>query len=525
VIKLSVQVSYKKQVTLGIIGVTILLLAIEVIANVWWITQIHCEFEQNEIFQNFDEVEKRQLCLDFYNLKISGDEIIPNQSTNSITINSLGFRGTEFSVIKPSDTYRIFMIGGSTMFGAGATSDETTIPGYLQHLLNEKDFGFDIAVINSGIQGADSNTELNLIEQKLIRFSPDLIIIYDGWNDLRANHTLMEVKENWETICEFGKKNDFDVIITLQPIAGFGNKILTKQELEYAQTGTDYNNSPLIESLSVYQDYAKKLSEIKTCTGTFDLRGVYDTEVGPIYWDEAHVSDIGNSIIAKSLNTTIFPIVSKNYELGTFENKKDAVKTSLLVYDNREIVVEVELLPSNEFENKKIQIITHDNTSNEVIQNVTYFLSVSKDNENLLGEYFFAEDGILIIDIQPNNDSIIKVIGEKQYDNNAYVMLGSKYSHGMSEENLTSVTPLQIIGPIFDTEGIYTFDIELRTIDSRDNWVFSLSGFHSQVTIGEDIILKDSIVKDQPSFQIEDLLRKIFSYYKTPILLNEIFKW
>ena len=235
------------------------------------------------------------------------------------------------------------------------------------------------------------------------------------------------------------KKNDFDVIITLQPIAGFADKILTKQELEYAQTGTDYNNSPLIESLSVYQDYAKKLSEIKTCTGTFDLRGVYDTEVGPIYWDEAHVSDIGNSIIAKSLNTTIFPIVSKNYELGTFENKKDAVKTSLLVYDNREIVVEVELLPSNEFENKKIQIITHDNTSNEVIQNVTYFLSVSKDNENLLGEYFFAEDGILIIDIQPNNDSIIKVIGEKQYDNNAYVMLGSKYSHGMSEENLTSV--------------------------------------------------------------------------------------
>ena len=48
---------------------------------------------------------------------------------------SLGFRGTEFSEIKPSDTYRIFMIGGSTMFGAGATSDETTIPGYLQQLI------------------------------------------------------------------------------------------------------------------------------------------------------------------------------------------------------------------------------------------------------------------------------------------------------------------------------------------------------------------------------------------------------
>ena len=52
--KSSVQVSYKKQVTLGIIGVTILLLFIEAIANVWWIAQIHCEFEQNEIFQNLE---------------------------------------------------------------------------------------------------------------------------------------------------------------------------------------------------------------------------------------------------------------------------------------------------------------------------------------------------------------------------------------------------------------------------------------------------------------------------------------
>ena len=145
---MSVQVSYKKQTVLGIIGLVILLLVIEVIANVWWVTQINCEFEENEIFQNINEEKKRQLCLDFYEIKTSNDEIIPNQSTDSITINTLGFRGGEFSEIKPSDTYRIFMVGGSTMFGAGATSDDTTIPGYLQQLLNEKDFGFDIEIIN-----------------------------------------------------------------------------------------------------------------------------------------------------------------------------------------------------------------------------------------------------------------------------------------------------------------------------------------------------------------------------------------
>jgi len=510
VIKLSVQVSYKKQTTLGIIGIIILLLVIEVVANVWWVTQINCEFEQNEIFQNFDEVEKRQLCLDFYNLKTSGDEIIPGQNADSITINSLGFRGDEFSEIKPSNTYRIFMVGGSTMFGAGATSDKATIPGYLQHHLNGKDFGFDIEVINSGIQGADSNTELKSIKQKLVRLSPDLLIIYDGWNDMRANNNPMEVKENWESICKFGQENDFDVIVTLQPIAGFGNKVLTKQELKYANTGEDYSNNPLIESLSVYQDYAKNLSEVKTCTKTYDLRSVFDSETGPIYWDQGHVSDKGNSIVAKSLFNAVFPIVSENYGFSIFETENNIQKTSSLLYDDREIIVTVELLPSNESEKKKVKISTYDNTNKEDVLNVTYFLAISKNNENLLREYFFANDGIIIFDVFPEDINKVQVSGEQQYNHNAYVM--------------SDMTPLQVKGPIFSTDGIYTFDTELRTIDNTDNWVFNLSGFHSEINIEKDITFEETFTENRPSYQTEDLLRKIFSYYKTPILLNEIFK-
>jgi len=506
----SVQVSYKKQATLGIIGIVILLLAIEAIANVWWITQIHCEFEQNEIFQDINEEKKRQLCLDFYEIKTSGDELIPDQSTESITINSLGFRGAEFSNIKPLNTYRIFMVGGSTMFGAGATSDETTIPGYLQQFLNEKDFGFDIEVINSGIQGADSNTELNLIEQKLVRFSPDLIIIYDGMNDLRASNPPNELKENWERICEFGKENDFDVTISLQPIAGFGNKVLTKQELEYTQTGEYYNKKSLIESLPVYQNYAKNLLEIKSCAKTIDLRDVFDDEVEPIYWDEVHVSDLGNAIVAKSFLNTVFSIVSENYGFSTFETEKGIKKTSSLLYDDREIVVTVELLPSNESENKKVKISTYDNTNKKDVLNVTYFLAISKNNENLLREYFFAEDGILIFNVFSEDSNQVQVFGEQQYDHNAYVM--------------SDVTPLQVKGPIFSTDGIYIFDTELRTIDDINNWVFNLSGFHSEINIEKDITFEETFTEKISFFQTEDLLRKIFSNYKTPILLNEIFK-
>ena len=94
---MSVQVSYKKQTLLGIIGLLILFLTIEAIANVWWVTQINCEFEENEIFMNMNDGKKRQLCVDLYEVKTLGDELIPNQQSSSVTINSLGFRGDEFS--------------------------------------------------------------------------------------------------------------------------------------------------------------------------------------------------------------------------------------------------------------------------------------------------------------------------------------------------------------------------------------------------------------------------------------------
>ena len=256
-----------------------------------------------------NESQKRQMCVDLYEMRTSGSELIPNQSSNTININSFGFRGDEFSINKSDDEYRIFMLGGSTMFGTGATSDDTTIPGYLQNILENK-FNQNIQVINAGIQAADSDTEISLIENKLKKFSADLMIIYDGWNDLRASNDAEKVFSNWNKMCQIGKENNFEVIVTLQPIAGFGNKILTKQELDYSTNGEDYAKKSLINSLNKYEKYAEKLLELKTCMGVIDLRNIFDNEIQPIYWDQGHVSDTGNKIVA----TGIYQEISqKNY--------------------------------------------------------------------------------------------------------------------------------------------------------------------------------------------------------------------
>ena len=90
-----------------------------------------------------------------------------------------------------------------------------------------------------------------------------------------------------------------------------------------------------------------------------------------------------------------------------------------------------------------------------------------------------------MLNVEPSSIDEIKVTGEQQYAHNAYVMSGSSYSPDVSNEILISKTPIQITGPIFDSDGIYTFNIELRTIDDHEEWIWSLSDMISEVSITE----------------------------------------
>jgi len=512
---MSVQVSYKKQTLLGIIGLIILFLVIELIANVWWFAQINCEFEENEIFQQMDNDKKRQLCVDLYEIKTLGMELVPNQENQSITINSLGFRGDEFSVDKSDSTYRIFMLGGSTMFGYGATSDKTTIPGYLKEFFYRDYEEYDIEIINSGIQGADSFDELNLIKTKLLNYSPNMIIIYDGWNDLRERNSASTIYNNWDSMCKLGKESGMDVMVVLQPIAGFGDKVLTKQEIEFSETGRDYENNLLINSYGKYQKYTKNLENLDSCEMSVNLRGVFDNESVPIYWDQGHVSDKGNNLIAKALQEKIIQLLPKNlpesiqskqeyetensqtetqirYLLSSYktpiminnifsfgniekkfvesvidEQKKTIFETQSKVYNENEISIIIEVLRENDDKTKLLEIKTVNHTTDSNIQNVTYFLKIIKDNEIILSDYFYVEEEIFVLEVKTDNLGEMKIFGDRQYDHSAII---ADYDQ-----------PVKILGPILENDERYEFVIELRTINDTSNWIFSLNDFHTEV--------------------------------------------
>jgi hypothetical protein len=135
----------------------------------------------------------------YYYLKLGGyryriDRLVdlksagPYYSENSSIANDLGFSGKgEFDPRKSSGEYRILVLGGS---GAAGTR-ECNWPDIMSEELNNRGTGRAIRVINGGIGGHTSSEEKAWLT-RWVKLAPDLIIIYDGWNDMYYSHYLPE---------------------------------------------------------------------------------------------------------------------------------------------------------------------------------------------------------------------------------------------------------------------------------------------------------------------------------------------
>jgi len=199
---MSLQVSYKKQTVFFIVLIFMTLLIVEgVIRTID--PQTNCAFIENEIFNKYNYFEKKQLCYEYTTIDSDFTSpirlLVPNQSGEYLNINSEGFRGGEFNF--QDDDYRIFILGGSTLFGFITNGDEFTIPGILEKKF--KDDNIDVKIINAGIPGAYSRAELFYLENHILEFSPNMIIMYDGVND--GDHELYDFTDT-----EFENNNFFE---------------------------------------------------------------------------------------------------------------------------------------------------------------------------------------------------------------------------------------------------------------------------------------------------------------------------
>lgn len=96
-----------------------------------------------------------------------------------IRINSKGFVGAEFAGVKPLGSYRIFAVGDSCTF---AGDWDVSYSAFLGRMLNADNQRYE--VINAGIEGYNSESALGRLRDDILKYGPDLVTIYIGWNDL-----------------------------------------------------------------------------------------------------------------------------------------------------------------------------------------------------------------------------------------------------------------------------------------------------------------------------------------------------
>lgn len=96
-------------------------------------------------------------------------------------LNERGYRGSSPSAIKDVNEYRIIMLGGSTVFDG-----EPPIATLLQQEFETNKFP-NVRVYNYGVVSSVSSQELVRILLEVVDLKPDLIVMYNGGNDVWQN--------------------------------------------------------------------------------------------------------------------------------------------------------------------------------------------------------------------------------------------------------------------------------------------------------------------------------------------------
>jgi len=98
-----------------------------------------------------------------------------------------GFRGPDVSLTKAAGSIRLMIVGSSTTFDPYvAGGDSAAWPARLEYWLNRLASHARFEVINAGVPGYTAADDLIRLELELYRYHPDVIVLYEGHNDLRG---------------------------------------------------------------------------------------------------------------------------------------------------------------------------------------------------------------------------------------------------------------------------------------------------------------------------------------------------
>lgn len=112
------------------------------------------------------------------------------------------------SIMIPPNT-KVVAFGDSITNGYGVDKDKT-YPAQLSELLG-------VEVINAGINGEMSSAGLKRLPSIVEKYSPDILIICHGGNDILRKQNLLKAKENIAQMIKLAKSKNIHVILVGVP--------------------------------------------------------------------------------------------------------------------------------------------------------------------------------------------------------------------------------------------------------------------------------------------------------------------
>ncbi|HJJ22182.1 MAG TPA: PEFG-CTERM sorting domain-containing protein [Nitrosopumilus sp.] len=158
----------------------------------------------------------------------------------------------------------------------------------------------------------------------------------------------------------------------------------------------------------------------------------------------------------------------------------------------KEISISVEMPMYFENDQEQITITATEDKTKENAKNITFLIGLFHNDEMIFRNYFFTEDGILPIKITPTQEEVT-IHGEQDS------LLGAW--HG------TDSNPIEITGALFDSGGLYNFEIEVRTIDEPTNIIENSGIYNADLSIIET---NSYIQKDAENQDVEFRLKSYF---------------
>lgn len=179
-------------------------------------------------------------------------------------------------VFRP-DQFLIFVTGGSTVEGNGASDAEHTLTAQLERILLER--YRDVVVVNAGMSGYTSADVLNRIEHEILFYGPNLLIDISGTNDF---------------------------VRVERPEVKMMNSRFTYFASEYMQTIEKFVN---VESNSVAKMFIATLFNVRTYLSNYTYTGyLFDRIV-------SRISLSNNDNVKESLRSFELPVdIDKDYQ-------------------------------------------------------------------------------------------------------------------------------------------------------------------------------------------------------------------